>query len=228
MYQAIRHEEIDRRIFPMTTSKIYRLLVGTLCLVLWPVVIPAYIDWRIGQAQERLKAAGFDPGYIDGVLGVRTMDALRRYQASQGLPVTGQLDEATRRVLLAGDRARAGGAAQPESSLKAPPGGDYKKLSSLAQLPDYFPSLGTLYVNPTTMPAGPFLAYDQQGNLVSSVYMIPLRDLRAGKAFNNLDSAPAKVDHVDIYYNNGHPGVPDPHYHIVLWYITPAQVEALQ
>ena len=212
----------------MTTSKISRLLVGILCLVLWPVVITAYTDWRIGQAQEQLKAAGFDPGYIDGVLGARTRDALRRYQASQGLPVTGQLDEATRRVLMTGSRARAGSAAQPESWLKAPPGGDFKKLSSLAQLPDYFPGLGTLYVNPTTLPAGPFLAYDRQGNLASSVYMIPLRDLRAGKAFNILDSAPAKVDHVDIYYNNGHPGVPDPHYHIVLWYIPPAQVEALQ
>ncbi|HEX9871670.1 MAG TPA: hypothetical protein VGC99_24335, partial [Candidatus Tectomicrobia bacterium] len=105
---------------------------------------------------------------------------------------------------------------------------DYKKLSSLAQLPDYFPGLGTLYVNPSTLPAGPFLAYDRQGNLVSSVSMIPLKDLRAGQAFNTLDVGKAKVDHVDIYYNNGHAGVPDPHYHIVLWYISPAQVETLQ
>jgi hypothetical protein len=73
------------------TSKVYRLLMGMLCLVLWPGVIAAYGDWWIGQAQERLKAAGFDPGYIDGVLGSRTRDALRRYQASQGLPITGQL-----------------------------------------------------------------------------------------------------------------------------------------
>ena len=58
--------------------------------------------------------------------------------------------------------------------------------------------------------------------------MIPIRDLRAGKTFNVLTSAKAKVDYVDIYCNNGHPGVPDPHYHIVLWYITTAQVEALQ
>jgi hypothetical protein len=214
--------------FPMTTSTVYRLLIGMLCLVLWPIVSAAYGDWRIGQAQERLKAAGFDPGYIDGVVGPRTRDALSRYQASKGLPITGQLDEATRQVLLAGDRARSGSAAQQESWLKAPPGGNYKKLSALAQLPDYFPGLGTLYVDPATLPAGPFLAYDRQGNLVSSVYMIPLRDLRAGQAFNVLASANAKVDHVDIYYNNGHPGVPDPHYHIVLWYIAPAQVQVLQ
>jgi Putative peptidoglycan binding domain len=228
MHQVIRYEEIDGRLFPMTTSTVYRLLMGMLCLVLWPTVIPAYGDWRVGEAQERLKAAGFDPGYIDGVIGYRTRDALRRYQASRGLPITGQLDEVTRQDLLAGERARSGSAAQQESWPKAPPGGDYKKLSSLAQLPDYFPGLGTLYVDPATLPAGPFLAYDRQDNLVSSVYMIPLRDFRAGQAFNVLASAKAKVDHVDIYFNNGHPGVPDPHYHIVLWYIPPAQVEVLQ
>jgi peptidoglycan hydrolase-like protein with peptidoglycan-binding domain len=227
-YQIFRHPEIDRRRFAMQTSRVYRLLLALSCLILWPVLTGASTDWRIGQAQERLKAAGFDPGYVDGVLGARTREALRRYQASRGLPVTGALDDATRQVLLAGDRSRTGGTPIPESWLKTPPGGDYKKLSSLAQLPDNFPGLGTLYVNPVALPAGPFLAYDRNGNLVSSVYMIPLKDLRAGKAFNGLDSAPGKVDHVDIYYNNGHPGVPDPHYHIVLWYITPAQVEALQ
>jgi hypothetical protein len=85
-----------------------------------------------------------------------------------------------------------------------------------------------LYVNPTTLPAGPYLAYDRQGNLVSSVYMVPLRDLRAGKAFNTLAVAKAKTDHVDMYYHNGHAGVPEPHYHIVLWYISPEQAEALK
>jgi hypothetical protein len=101
------------------------------------------------------------------------------------------------------------------------------KLSAFAQLPDYLPGLGTLYVNPATLPAGPFLAYNRQGKLVSSVYMIPLKDLRAGKAFSGLAVAREKTDHVDMYYNNGHAGVPEPHYHIVLWYISPAEVEAL-
>jgi putative peptidoglycan binding protein/uncharacterized protein len=212
----------------MRTSKCGWLWVAMLCLVLWPLVAAAHGDWRIGQAQERLKAAGFNPGSIDGVLGPRTMEALRRYQASQRLPTTGSLDETTRQALLAGDLTPKTSDATPGPSLQAPPGGDYKKLSSIAQLPDYFPGLGTLYVNPSTLPAGPFLAYDRQGNLVSSVYMIPLKDLRAGQAFNTLAVGKAKVDHVDIYYNNGHAGVPDPHYHIVLWYISPEQVETLQ
>src|SRR4051812_2789665 len=68
----------------------------------------------------------------------------------------------------------------------APPSADYKKVSTLVALPDFIPGLGTLYVNPNTLPAGPFLAYDKQGQLVSSVYMIPLKDITAHKAFNDL------------------------------------------
>jgi hypothetical protein len=197
-----------------------------LCLVLWPAIIAAHGDWRIGQAQERLKAAGYDPGSVDGVLGPQTRAALRRYQASQGLPTTGALDEATRQVLLPSDLTHEDAEGKPEPLLKAPPGGDYKKLGSLFQLPDFFPGLGTLYVKPSTLPVGPYLAYDRQGNLVSTVYMIPLKDVRAGKALNTLVVAHAKTDHVDIYYNNGHPGVPEPHYHVVLWYISAEQAQA--
>jgi hypothetical protein len=218
----------DGRIFTMRTSKLHCLLMGILCLALWPAVIAAHGDWRIAQTQERLKAAGFDPGSIDGVFGPRTKNALRRFQANRGLPTTGVLDEASRQVLLTSDASRTDREAKHESWLKAPPGGDYRTLSSIAQLPDFLPGLGTLYVNPATLPAGPFLAYDRQGNLVSTVYMIPLKDFRAGAAFSALAAAKQNVDHVDIYYNNGHPGVPVPHYHIVLWHISPAQVELLQ
>jgi len=82
-------------------------------------------------------------------------------------------------------------------------------------------------VDPTTLPAGPFLAYDRAGTLVSSVYMIPLKDIEAQKAFNNLNVAKEKVDHVDLYYNAGHPGVAEPHYHVVLWYVSPDKAAAL-
>lgn len=108
----------------------------------------------------------------------------------------------------------------------APPGGDYKKVSSLVKLPDFLPGLGTLYVAPRTLPAGPFLAYDHQGRLVSTIYMIPLKDMQDQKKFADLASPGGRVDHVSIYYNAGHPGVPEPHYHIVLWHVSPAQ-EAL-
>ena len=109
----------------------------------------------------------------------------------------------------------------------APPS-NHKKVSTLVSLPDFLPGLGTLYVDPTTLPAGPFLAYDRQGNLVSSVYMIPIKDITAHKAFNNLTAAKEKVDHVDMYYNAGHPGVAEPHYHVVVWYVSPEQAAALK
>ena len=109
----------------------------------------------------------------------------------------------------------------------APPS-NYKKVSALVPLPDFVPGLGTLYVDPATLPAGPFLAYDKQGNLVSSVYMIPLKDITAHKAFDNLTAAKEKVDHVDMYYNAGHPGVAEPHYHVVVWYVSPQQAAALK
>jgi peptidoglycan hydrolase-like protein with peptidoglycan-binding domain len=86
----------------MRTSRCNWRWLAMLCLVLWPVVAAAHGDWRVGQAQERLKAAGFNPGSIDGVLGSRTREALRRYQASLGLSTTGILDDTTRQALLAG------------------------------------------------------------------------------------------------------------------------------
>jgi hypothetical protein len=110
----------------------------------------------------------------------------------------------------------------------SPPPANYKKVSTLVALPDFVPGLGTLHVDPATLPAGPFLAYDKQGTLVSSVYMIPLKDITAHKAFNNLAVAQEKVDHVDMYYNAGHPGVAEPHYHVVIWYVSPQQAAALK
>lgn len=111
---------------------------------------------------------------------------------------------------------------------KAPPGGDYKAVSSLVPLPDFIPGLGTLYVQPDTLPAGPFLAYDKQGKLVSSIYMIPLKDMEAKKTFDELQAPDRPVDHVDLYYNAGHPGMAEPHYHIVLWYVSEDEAEALK
>jgi rare lipoprotein A len=50
---------------------------------------------HVKQAQEALKMEGFHPGPVDGVVGPRTTRALRAYQAREGVPQTGVLDEAT-------------------------------------------------------------------------------------------------------------------------------------
>ena len=111
--------------------------------------------------------------------------------------------------------------------LHEPPGGAYKKVSTLVPLPDFVPGLGTLYVDPATLPAGPFLAYDHRGNLVSSIYMIPLKDMNARKAFSGLKVAQERADHVDIVFNAGHPGVAEPHYHVIVWYVSPQRAAQL-
>ncbi|MDE1903060.1 MAG: hypothetical protein KGI46_04320 [Alphaproteobacteria bacterium] len=105
---------------------------------------------------------------------------------------------------------------------KEPPGGAYKKVSTLVKLPDFLPGIGVLYVDPKTLPAGPFLAYDHKGKLVSTIYMIPIADFNAQKGFS-LAAPGGKVDHVSMYFNAGHPGVEQPHYHIVLWHVSKAQ-----
>src|SRR6185295_14198552 len=78
------------------------------------------------------------------------------------------------------------GAACAGDGMKAPPGGDYQQVSKLVALPDFLPGLGTLYVQPATLPAGPFLAYDRDGRLVSTIYMIPVKDIEAQKKFDDL------------------------------------------
>jgi hypothetical protein len=101
----------------------------------------------------------------------------------------------------------------------APPPG-FQKVSTLVALPEYLPGLGTLYVEPKTLPAGPFLAYNKQGKLVSSIYMIPLKEMDAHKNFEDLGVAKGMVpQRVELYFNAGHPGVPEPHYHVILWYV---------
>jgi len=108
------------------------------------------------------------------------------------------------------------------------PPANFKKVSSLVKLPDFVPGLGTLYVDPATLPVGPFLGYNHKGTLVNITYMVPLKDIDAHKNFEALGgvAAGAKLNHTDIQYNPGHPGVEEPHYHIVQWLIGPAQVKS--
>jgi len=54
---------------------------------------------QVRAVQSRLKARGYHSGSVDGIMGPQTVTALRRYQAANGLSVTGRVDEATRRSL---------------------------------------------------------------------------------------------------------------------------------
>jgi len=117
-------------------------------------------------------------------------------------------------LVLGSNPARAAGSVE-----KSPPPAPYKQVSTLVKLPDFVPGLGALYVDPKTLPAGPFLAYDHKNMLVSTIYMIPIKDIEAHKKFDDLKSPGGRVVSVDMYYNAGHPGVEEPHYHVILWHV---------
>ncbi len=53
------------------------------------------------QIPEDLRAAGFYSGPIDGRFGPRTSQALKDFQRSKGLRMTGRIDNRTERALMA-------------------------------------------------------------------------------------------------------------------------------
>ncbi len=111
---------------------------------------------------------------------------------------------------------------------KGPPGGDYKKVSDLVSgLPDFIPGLGTLYVRPSALPTGPYLAYDRGQHLVGAVYMVPMKDLEAQKEFKGLAAPHRPVDHVTVDFNPGHPGMAEAHYHFTVWYVSEKRADQL-
>jgi hypothetical protein len=109
-----------------------------------------------------------------------------------------------------------------------PPGGKFVKLSQLAHFPDFYPGLGTIYVQPDTMPIGPYFGYDRLGHQVNTIYMVPMTFFEEHQVDQLIQGSDLKVDHVTLAYTNGHPGVDQPHYHIILWHVSPEMAEKVQ
>lgn len=105
-----------------------------------------------------------------------------------------------------------------ETFRHAPPGSPFVKVSDALPLPEFLPGLGILYVDPETLPAGPFLSYDREGQLSATVYMTPLAEMENGTAYDDLSVGLHHTSAVDIHYNAGHPGVEEPHAHVVLYH----------
>ncbi len=64
---------------------------------------------EVKKIQEALKDKGQDPGAIDGIMGKKTREAIRAFQKSNELKVTGRLDKETADKL---------GVEMPKSSAK--------------------------------------------------------------------------------------------------------------
>ena len=72
---------------------------------------------EVRQLQDQLLLRGYSPGPLDGVLGGQTRAALRDFQKTEGMPITGDLTEQTRMMLGIGPT-NAG--ARPFSRTDAP------------------------------------------------------------------------------------------------------------
>lgn len=71
---------------------------------------------QVSQLQRQLKAAGFNPGPVDGIFGQGTLKAVKAYQKSKGLAVDGIVGPQTQGKLL-------GTSAPPKVSGTTAPGG---------------------------------------------------------------------------------------------------------
>ncbi len=121
------------------------------------------------QAQVMLDRLGFTPGVVDGKSGLSTRNAISGFQESRDLPVTGELDEATKAALATGSEVPATRvvtipaefAAGPFSAVPKEPS-DQAKMPALAyasldeKLAERFhTTVATLkLLNPGGVPAG--------------------------------------------------------------------------
>jgi peptidoglycan hydrolase-like protein with peptidoglycan-binding domain len=70
---------------------------------------------QIRRYQEQLDVKGFPTGSEKGAFTLETEAAIRAYQQKYGLPITGELDEATQRSLVAGQTPTPGKPTEGES-----------------------------------------------------------------------------------------------------------------
>lgn len=116
----------------------------------------------------------------------------------------------------------------------AQPPAPYVNASELLPLPEFIPGAGALYIDPANAPIGPWLAYGQDGTLVEVLFMVPVAAMQESQSWENLARGTLAefgidaIDHVDVTFNGGHPGMAEAHYHFRLVLIDDAaQQEAL-
>jgi peptidoglycan hydrolase-like protein with peptidoglycan-binding domain len=64
------------------------------------IVTTAFTSQEIANFQQKLQSLGYYQGKIDGIAGVSTSAALKKFQMEQNLAVTGIFDSATQRALI--------------------------------------------------------------------------------------------------------------------------------
>jgi peptidoglycan hydrolase-like protein with peptidoglycan-binding domain len=95
-----------------------RTKIAILILIAWAV--PIHADQTIANAQQVLKDQGFYYGEITGEKNADTTAAIRRYQIRNGLPITGELNDETLRLL----RSAPSASTQPAATNAPSPNAD--------------------------------------------------------------------------------------------------------
>src|SRR4051794_2722955 len=103
LWHASHHRSLERRAraaarrSPRATTATLAVVAGAGAALAPPAAPPPPASGGSGAAAQ--KALGVD---ADGVMGPKTRSAIRRFQRSHGLPVTGRLDKATLQALGGG------------------------------------------------------------------------------------------------------------------------------
>ncbi|HZW27228.1 MAG TPA: hypothetical protein VFF08_02150 [Trueperaceae bacterium] len=113
-----------------------------------------------------------------------------------------------------------------------PPPEPWVNVATILELPEFVPGAGALYVDPANAPVGPWLAYGTDGSLVEVLFMVPVSEMRNGVNWDDLAGGllaqlGLTVDHVDVTFNGGHPGMAEPHYHVRLAFVDHATQTSL-
>jgi hypothetical protein len=108
----------------------------------------------------------------------------------------------------------------------------YINASDILPLPDFIPGAGALYIHPDNAPVGPWLSYGNDGQLVEVLLMVPVSQMQESANWDNLAQGTFQglglsgMDHIDISFNGGHPGMAEAHYHVRLVLVDDAAQQA--
>lgn len=146
-------------------------------------------------AQSRLTAHGFPCGPIDGVIGSGTAAALRAFQATRAIPITGKADDATVAALrapssrLPGDEPRPAG----EPQAAQPPRPVWPTQAGVA---DFYGEVGASQSS-LTLPYPMRLAWAKD-SIVTKITLHRRVVESAGRAFEAIASAYAPAQRVAL------------------------------
>ena len=97
----------------------------------------AWASDLVKKVQEALVEKGYDPGPVDGMWGSKTRAGLVKFQESEGLSASGELDGETKNRLLSssGDSSSMGGSA-PAAAVQSPPASSAERVPEGVTGPD--------------------------------------------------------------------------------------------